>query len=110
VRQKIQTKRLAISNVENDSDKPMKIAASEQARRDRKRVVGNAKHDANDSAGWSRDRPRGFNALGLPDSGCCPLHHRWPRKALDRRARQRGKEGFLRAGLPRLSILASLLA
>ncbi|MGA7394651.1 MAG: hypothetical protein WBL40_11835 [Terrimicrobiaceae bacterium] len=69
MKQKIQTKRLAISNVENDSDKPMKIAASEQATRDRMRIVSKAKHDANDSAGWWRDRPSGFDAMGLPDMG-----------------------------------------
>jgi hypothetical protein len=54
VKQKIQTKRLAISNEENDSDKKMKIAASEQAR---KRIVGNVKHDAQDSTGWWRENP-----------------------------------------------------
>jgi hypothetical protein len=39
VKQKIQTKRLAISNVGKDSGKRTKMAAWEQATRDRKRIV-----------------------------------------------------------------------
>jgi hypothetical protein len=41
---------LAISNVEKDSYKPMKIAAREQASRDWKRIKNKAKDDADD---WS---------------------------------------------------------
>jgi hypothetical protein len=68
VKQKIQTKRLAISNVGKDSGKPTKMAAWEQATRDRMRIVSKATDDANDSADWWRGRPRGFDALGLSDS------------------------------------------
>jgi hypothetical protein len=67
VKQKIQTKRLAISNVGKDSGKPTKMAAWEQATRDQMRIVSKAKDDAKDSPDWWRDRPRGFDALGLPD-------------------------------------------
>ena len=42
MRQKIQTKRLAIGNVGKDSGKRTKMAAWEQATRDRKRIVSNA--------------------------------------------------------------------
>ena len=66
MRQKIQTKRLAISNVGKDSGKPTKIAAWEQATRDRMRIVSKAKDDADDWADLWRGRPRGFDALGLP--------------------------------------------
>ena len=62
MKQKIQTKRLAISNVGKDSGKPTKMAASEQARR----ILGKAKDDANDSADLWRDRLRGFNSA-------CPI-------------------------------------
>ena len=44
MKQKIQTKRLAISNVGKDSGKPMKMAAREQATR----IVSKAKDDAKD--------------------------------------------------------------
>jgi hypothetical protein len=54
-----------MSNVEKGSGKPTKMAASEQARR----ILGKAKDDAGDSADWWRGRPRGFDALGLSDSG-----------------------------------------
>jgi hypothetical protein len=66
VKQKIQTKRLAISNVGKDSGKPTKIAAWEQATRDQMRIVSKAKDDADDWADLWRGRPRGFDALGLP--------------------------------------------
>jgi hypothetical protein len=48
VKQKIQTKRLAISNVGKDSGKPTKMGAWEQATRDRMRIVSKAKDDAKD--------------------------------------------------------------
>ena len=44
MKQKIQTKRLAISNVGKDSGKPTKMAAWEQATR----IVSKAKDDAKD--------------------------------------------------------------
>ena len=84
MKQKIQTKRLAISNVGKDSGKRTKIVAWEQVRRDRKRIVGNAKDDADDSADLWRGRPHGFDALGLSDSGRArygvgyPLGPSWP--------------------------------
>ncbi|HEY5707628.1 MAG TPA: hypothetical protein VIS96_18865 [Terrimicrobiaceae bacterium] len=56
----IQPKKLAISNVEKDSFKPMKIADREQASRDRKRIRNNAKND--DLSDMWRDRRRGFDA------------------------------------------------
>jgi hypothetical protein len=43
VKQKIQTKGLAISNVGKDSGKPTKMAAWEQATRDQMRIVDDAK-------------------------------------------------------------------
>ena len=48
---------------------PMRIVDREQATKDRKRIVSKAKDDAGDSADWWRGRPRGFDALGLSDSG-----------------------------------------
>jgi len=42
----IQTKKLAISNVERDFYKSMKIAAWEQANRDWKRIIDKTKNDA----------------------------------------------------------------
>jgi hypothetical protein len=45
------------------------MAAWEQATRDRKGIVSKAKDDAGDSADLWRGRPRGFDALGLSDSG-----------------------------------------
>ena len=55
--------------MENDSDKPMKMAAREQATKDRKRIVSKAKDDAGSTSELWRRRPRGFDALGLSDSG-----------------------------------------
>ena len=89
MKQKIQSKRLAISNVGKDSGKRTKIVAWEQVRRDRKRIVGNAKDDAVDSADLWRGRPHGFDALGLSDSGRArygvgyPLRPSWPSNAPD---------------------------
>ena len=86
-KQRIQIKRLAISNVGKDSGKPTKIAAWEQATKDRMRIVSKAKDDAGDSADLWRGRPRGFDALGLSDSGRARygylLRPGWPRKAVD---------------------------
>ena len=59
--EKIQSKKLAISNVERDSYKLIKIADREQASRDRKRIRSNAKDE--DWSDMLRDRRRGFDAF-----------------------------------------------
>ena len=73
MKQKIQTKRLAISNVGKDSGKPTKMAAWEQATRDQMRIQGEGRKGLV-GLGWGLPPPRGsakvgFDPLGLPDSG-----------------------------------------